>query len=165
MASEWHDDGPRLAIEFAREGDHGELATALCAGADHQTVWWAMLSATDLAQARELLRQREEIDPEHPEWVGDTETDPRGPVCETISAWARAKGLDAVVWTALPPRCDGIDGRMPSEDDAVRYLDALEGEERAHAEQYVRRVPAVIATRNRAAIERALGWTPAPFDS
>ena len=165
VASEWHDYGPRLPIEFAREGDHGELATVLCGGAKEQPAWWVMLSSTDLGQARELLRQREEIDPSHPEWVGDTETDQRGAAVEAIRAWAHGRGIDAVVWTALPPRCDGIDGQMPSEDDAVRYLDALEGKERAHAEQYVRRVPAMIATRNRAAIERALGWTPAPFDS
>ncbi len=165
VASEWYDDGPQLPIEFAREGDNGELATVICHGEAEQTVWWALLSATDLGQARELLRQREEIDADHPEWVGDTETDPRSAIGEKVCAWARAKGLDAVVWTALPPRCNGVDGPVPTEDDAVLYLDALIGEKREHAEQYVRRVPAAIATYNRAAIERALGWTPAPFDS
>ena len=165
VASAWYDDGPRLPIEFAREGDNGELATVICSGKPEQTAWWAMLDVTDLGQARELLRQREEIDPRHPEWVGDTETDSNGAFGATICAWALGKDLDAVVWTALPPRCEGVDGQAPNEVDAVLYLDGLTGEKREHAEQYVRRVPAVIATQHRAAIERALGWTPAPSDS
>ncbi len=165
VASDWCDDGPALPIEFAREGDKGELATVICDGEAEQAVWWAMLSSEGLGQARELLRQREEIDPEHPEWVGDTVSDPHSAIGEKVSAWARSKGLDAVVWTALPPKCEGIDGQAPTEDDVVLYLDALVGEERDHAEQYVRRVPASIATHNCAAIERAFGWTPVPFNS
>jgi len=64
------------------------------------------------------------------------------------------------VWTNLPPKFGGIDGRIPTESEVVAYLQALEGEARAAAEKYVRRAPRQIATAYRRAIERALGWTP-----
>ena len=163
VVGEWHADGPVLPIEFARESDGGELATVICESAAEQTSWWAMLSTGDVGEARELLRQREEVDTHHPDWIGDTESDTAYPHRASILEWAAAKGIDAVVWTALPPRCDGVEGRAPDPQTAASYLGRLTGSEREHAEAYVRRVPAAISTRNRAAIESGLGWTPEPF--
>ena len=164
VVGEWHDDGPRLPIEFARESDGGELATVICEGVEEQTAWWAMLSTRDVGEARELLRQREEVDADHPEWIGDTTAGSAAcPYRAPIVKWAQAKRIDAVVWTALPPKCGGVEGRAPNAQTAVSYLDRLTGGTRDHAEAYVRRVPAAIATRNRALIESCLGWTPKPF--
>ena len=70
LASDWMADGPLLPLEFCRVGDYGELAVALCAGAAPMQSRWAWLDTPDLDSARELLRQREQIDPAHPEWVG-----------------------------------------------------------------------------------------------
>jgi hypothetical protein len=64
------------------------------------------------------------------------------------------------VWTALPPRSNGVEGRMPTADEAVAYLQALEGDVLDHARDYVRRVHRSIATGHRTMIERRLGWTP-----
>ncbi len=164
VVSQWQSDGPRLPIEFAREGDNGELATVICPSASDQTSWWAMLAASDLGRAREFLRQREGIETSKPTWIGDTQTDAGSAIGSKVRAWGASKRLDAVIWTALPPRTNGVDGKAPSASEAVAYLSALSGDERAHAEQYVRRVPASIATANRSAIEAALGWTPAPFE-
>src|ERR1700688_3477161 len=58
------------------------------------------------------------------------------PVAEpdaTISAWAAGKNLEAAVWTNLPPKFDGIDGRVPTENEVVAYLRMLEGKERVAA--------------------------------
>ena len=49
---------------------------------------------------------------------------------------------------------------MPTADEAVVYLQALEGDVLDHARDYVRRVPRSIATGHRTMIERRLGWTP-----
>lgn len=162
LASPWRADGPPLPLEFARVGDHGELAVALCDGAADMPTFHARLDVPDLATARARLREREEIDPKRPQWVGSIRAGeaPHGAWSGRIAAWAAAQGLDAVVWTALPPRYDGEDGRAPNADEAVAYLDGLRGEVRAHAEDYVRRVPDAIRTPHRQAIERRLGWTP-----
>lgn len=160
LASPWNSDGPVLPIEFARVSDGGELSTALCEGARPQTVWWAELTTTGLDEARELLRQREEIDPAHPEWIGSLPGAARGLGAKEIGRWLDTMPLDAVVWTALPPRVDGVEGRCPSAARAVEYLSSLSGETRAHAEDYIRRVPASLDTENRRQITSSLGWFP-----
>jgi hypothetical protein len=68
--------------------------------------------------------------------------------------------LKAAVWTSLPPKFAGIDGRISTEDEVVGYLQALAGEKRTAAEQYVRGAPRQIGTPYRRAIEKSLGWTP-----
>ncbi len=164
LASAWKPGGPMLPLEFARVGDQGELATVLCTGAPVQPTWWALLDLADLAAVREALREREQIDPQRPDGVGSvpaalTSASGAGaPETATIAQWMRGHALDAVVWTALPPRSAGIEGRKPSADEAVAYLDGLRGATRAHAEDYVRRVPADIRTPYRHVIEQRLGW-------
>ncbi len=156
----WRPDGPKLPIEFARVGDKGELATVLCPGAPPSAVRWAKLSTPDLAAARQLLRRREEIPAERVDGVGSVVVgQPPGVLLGSaeILVWATKKvGIDAVIWTSLPPRLSGVEGRAPSPDEAVAYLKRLSGEERRHAEDYVRRVPAEIETPNRAALEAAI---------
>ena len=169
LASGWKDDGPVLPIELARVGDKGELSTVVLEGAAPQKTWWALLQDEDLAVARESLRLREAIDPKHPEWVGSLPAvaDDAHPCASEIARWLeRQPCIDAVVWTALPPRHLDIEGRVPSLDEAIRYLDQLEGETREHAEDYIRQIPPSLATAYRQGIERRLGWTPraAPQD-
>lgn len=160
LASSWKDDGPRLPIEFARVGDKGELSTVVWEGCAPQKTWWALVDTQDLASAREMLRQREEIDADRPEWLGSLPSESTYPCADIIDRWLRDRKLDAVVWTALPARHLGEEGRPPTVDEAVLYLDRLEGEVRTHAENYVRQIPASLATHHRKAIEARLGWTP-----
>ncbi len=165
LASGWQEGGPVLPIEFARVGDDQELARALYDAAPALPVWWARLRDTDLARARESLREREGIPPERPEALGSLVRgdDPAGFGRHggAIERWTDAIGeIDAVIWTALPPRFAGIEGKAPSPAEAVDYLRRLEGQARAHAEDYVRRVPEVFRTPTRHAIEAALGWVP-----
>lgn len=158
--SAWRPDGPRLPVEFARVSDKGELSTALCEGAALQSTWWALLAAESLAEAREQLRQRESVDPRHPEWIGSLPADERqvSPFADPIGSWMRTQVLDAVVWTALPPRIFDQDGRCPTPREAVEYLQGLQGSVRTHAKHYVRQVPASLSSDNRRAIDAALGW-------
>jgi hypothetical protein len=168
LASGWMPDGPPLPLEFARAADGGELAVVVCEpdAVPLQPTWWTRLAGGSLDVARESLREREQVDRSHPEWIGSVEAhvparpSRRYPHDEAIAAWARRQGLDAVVWTALPPRIDGHEGRMPSAQEAVAHLERLTGDERAHARDYIRRVPRSIAPPYRIAIEARLGWLP-----
>ena len=160
LASGWHDDGPLLPIEFGREGDAGELATALCPGRPDVRTLWALLAEPSLANAREQLRLREKIPVDRPEGVGSIVVgEPASGLAARIASWAERHALDAVVWTALPARSANVEGRLPPEDEVIDYLDGLTGVVRAHAEDYVRRTPLAIRTPYRDAIERRLGWT------
>lgn len=159
LASSWSEDGPALPIEFAREGDGGELATALCTGVSDVQCLWALLAEPDLRTACEQLRVREQIPAKRRDGIGCIPTLDASSVYDArIARWAEARDIDGVVWTALPPRSKGVEGRMPTVDEAVTYLQGLQGEVLAHAEDYVRRVPRSIATGYRTVIERRLGW-------
>ena len=74
-----------------------------------------------------------------------------------IGEWASEKGADAVVWTALKPRFNG-EVVTPTCKQIVGCLRSLEGQERARAEEYVRKTPPQIRTAYRKAIELDLGW-------
>lgn len=163
LASGWHPGGPLLPLEFVRNSeDTPELAIALCEGARPCPTYWAYLDAPDLSAARAMLREREKIDPARPDWIG-TVPAPDGAqtaVAERIEAWRRARRIDAVVWTALPARSRGCEGRVPGAQEVLHWLAGLAGDERAAAEHYIRRTPAHIDTRYRRLVEAALGWRP-----
>ena len=161
LASGWHPDGPRLPIEFVRQSDDDpELALALCEGARLTPTYWAWLATRDLATARAMLAQREQIRPGYPECVGSIPPMDGAQADERIAAWMKGKGIDAVVWTALPAKFAGASGRAPTREEAVAWLDSLQGAARAKAEDYVRRTPAHIDTRYRRFFEQRLGWRP-----
>ncbi|KTC41367.1 hypothetical protein AO269_22665 [Pseudomonas putida] len=134
----WHEDGPCFPIELCRVGDGGELATAICLNAPSRPALWALLDSASLEHACEALREREQI--------------------PLIARWAQAKEVDAVIWTALPPRFAGIEARVPSVDNVIGYLTGLTGEVREHAREYIERLPQQIDTPYREAIENSLGW-------
>ncbi|WEF34464.1 hypothetical protein [Pseudoduganella chitinolytica] len=160
LASGWHPGGPLLALEFCRVSeDTPELALALCPGARLCPTYWAWLDTGDLEAARAMLRAREKITPERPEWVGTVPAAHHADAA-TIDAWRRARGIDAAVWTALPPRFRGQDGRVPDAHEVLQWLATRSGDEGAAAQHYIRRTPAHIDTGYRRLIEARLGWRP-----
>jgi hypothetical protein len=85
--------------------------------------------------------------------------DPDPPNIADLGAWATRQGIDDVIWTALGPRFEDEDGRVPTVGQAVAYLRKLSGEGKAAgAKEYVRRAPVDTAYRRR--IVRSLGWAP-----
>jgi hypothetical protein len=156
LASEWFLDGPDLPIEFARVSDGGELATVLCANAPLCKVLWAVLEVESLDQACEALRIREQIPEDRHDGIGIFTTS-RSPV-GVIGEWAIARQLDAVIWTALPPKFEEVEGLIPTVDDAVFYLAALSVGARNYARDYVKQVPPQIDTPYRREIISRLGW-------
>lgn len=156
VSGDWHADGPSLPVEFSRVGDKGELATAICLNAPPVPVFWARLAVDTLEQACEALRQREQIPPERTDGVGVliARSAPVGP----LTAWAQARQIDALIWTALPPRIAHSEGLIPTVDDAIAYLRELKGEKREHARHYLTQVPQQLDTPYRRAIRQQLGW-------
>jgi hypothetical protein len=155
----WQADGPTLPVEYLRQSLKGHLTLVLAkTGAPVSTLWTTMTVA-DLSEGVESLRFREgeKLNEKH---IGRWPCETPYPFAEEISAWALAKELDAVVWTALPPKFRGIDHRAPTAEEALNHLASLSGEAAATAEEYVRRTPLAIRTPFRALFEKELGWTP-----
>lgn len=158
IASTWYEDGPGVQVEFARQS--GGQRLTLVMGASFQAVpsLWAWMDCSKLDDAIEGLRQREgtvarrigfwSVDDDMPKYIVD------------LPSWAAEKRADAVIWTALPPKFQGSDERIPSVDEALEYLRSLDDESRQGAEEYVRKTPTQVRTPYRNEFERQLGWFP-----
>lgn len=156
VCSLWHTDGPALPVELCRVGDGGELATAICMNAPAVASLWALLDTPSLEDACQALREREQIPHSRDDGIGSFICSDRS--TGVLAQWARERELDAVIWTALPPRFAGIEARIPTVDDVIDYLQSLTGEVRVHAREYIEQLPQQIATPYRDVIRRSLGW-------
>lgn len=157
LASGWYPDGPQLGLEFGRQSSDGRITLVLNPSSPPVQVLWARLASASLSQAVADLAAREGTTVRN---IGVWPAKPPGSaMAEQIGLWAKRHGVDAAVWTALPPKFDGVTGRMPSKEEVLHYLNSLTGEKRDRAEQYLRRAPAQIRTGYRSAIEQRLGWT------
>lgn len=158
LAGRWRPDGPSLPVEFARESGDGRVTLVAVPGVPGSRTLWAPLDVDDPGQARRALRRRERSSPGTiGGWPADGTSDPVG--SDAVAGWATDEGIDAVVWTALPPRFGREHGRVPGLQDVLHHLSGLRGARRTRAERYVRRAPRQIRTPYRRAIERKLGWT------
>jgi hypothetical protein len=76
---------------------------------------------------------------------------------DLIMPWLQKSGFQAVVWTALPPKykekrvCDF------SVDDAINYLDTLQGKSRENAFEYICKAPPEVETPVRKLFNDRLG--------
>jgi hypothetical protein len=123
--------------------------------------FWSLLALETLEQAVSSLQEREGIPDKNKDRHIGKWTPGLDGVDEDLAKWAANSCLDAIVWTALPPKFNDKEGLCPSEDQVVTYLRDLQHNRRKHAESYIRRTPRQIDTRYRRRIEKELGWTPA----
>lgn len=158
----WRNDGPRLPVEFARQSSDGRMTLVLVPGAELVSCLWALLDVHNLDEAREALRRREGIPAGNAERDIAHWTDGVGERNENVARigeWAREHNVTCVVWTNLAPKFRG-EGKVPTVEEVVTYLQSLSGKERQDAERYIRMSPRQVTTRYRRVIEERLGWTP-----
>lgn len=155
-ASEWRSDGPDLPIEFARQSQDGRLTLVVAEGARMCTTLWCELAVTDLKEAIQVLQHREKTPKESSIGRWPNATAGKWPYSAHVAAWAEARGLAGVVWTALLPGWIGSRGVVPSMEEAVAYLRGLDPAMSALAGSYIRYTPAQIATAFRPALEAEL---------
>ncbi len=148
IEGDWQQGGPLIPLEYARHSDGEIVSLVVVDGVPHQPTSWATVALDSLDAAREALRAREDVRANVTEWIGSI---PRPahvdyPQAHAFTAWLEHNGADAVVWTALPAKSRDCNGRVPSEDEAIAYLQSLVGDERTRAEAYVRQTPVAIRT-------------------
>jgi len=162
----WFEDGPFMPVEFTRQSRDGRVTLVIEPKASTVRVLWAVMLSTELQPAMEALRDREGITADN--WmsrIGSWERghgDPQS--IPGLQDWARARRIDAVIWTDLPPKFNDKE-TTPSENEVIKYLRSLRGTVRDNAEHYVRRAPRQIDTDYRRRIEAELGWSYHECDS
>ena len=159
----WFDDGPLIPLEFARQSKDDRITLVISPDARPVRSLWTLMDSDCLEVAKEQLQQREGAEnPDHiGNWSKGKESPPEIPL---LSKWARARNIDSVIWTALPPGLKGDEKGQPDVEDVLRHLRALSGTARDNAEQYIRRAPRQIDTAYRRRIEAELHWLPEAAD-
>jgi hypothetical protein len=167
ISGDFEPNGPRLPIEFCRVSGRDNAPRRLTLVID-QTLGCPCLSHSalsrfnDLGDARENLREREGM--AHVNGVGfvdcvaTTESlralERHPAAVETIRAWARANGYDAVIWTALASNFhEPAKANEPfSVEAAIRYLSTRDRTALEAALKYIRCAPPEVQTPVRAAV-------------
>jgi hypothetical protein len=161
---QWFEDGPMVRVEFLRKSNDGRITLVLDVDSPPVRSLWAIMDATEIDAAVEDLREREGVPKSGANNVGRWQSGiPSPPSLPGLSEWATPRGIDAVVWTALPKKFHEGDKRASAEEVAA-YLGALTGRAREDAERYVRQAPPQIDTPYRRVVEARLGWTPKGSD-
>lgn len=156
----WKRDGPSLPLEFARQSRNGRLTLVLLDEGERVPVLHGILRVPDPDVAILALSIREDCAKRRIGYWSASGAPGLFHHAETIASWAQNNKLDAVIWTALPPKFAGVDGRIPIAEEAISYLTALEGDGRLVAEEYIRKAPAQVRTPHRQLFEQRLGWHP-----
>ncbi|MDX1217395.1 hypothetical protein GOL99_17845 [Sinorhizobium medicae] len=157
VSGTWQADGPDLPLEFVRESRDRRITLVICEGAPTVTTLWARLDVSSVDAAKQALIAREGPQPKGIGWWSPDGASKHYGV-EVIGEWAKARGIDGVVWTALKPKI-GDEYRTPAQGEVIAHLSGLQGLEREAAEEYVRLAPRQIVTPYRSEIEASLGWT------
>ena len=155
----WQTDGPALPVEFSRQANDGRITLAITPGAKPIPVLWAELEVDRIDAAVYELGRREGIpsdDTEAHVGLWHPKGTPRHYQADVIGTWGKAKGFEAVVWTALPTGFKHARGTIPTIEEVLAYLCDLTGETRTRAQEYIRRAPEQTRTAYREVIEREL---------
>lgn len=168
---QWHDDwrydGPSLRLEFSRVSSSRLGALTLVIDPRHgatTTVAWCLSKRKDPDDAVADLRCREgcsvrciarlnlpAADNELAQREGTTE----------IAAWAQARKLNVIVWTALPSNFE-VEVKKPfTVPEAIAYLQRLPAQAKVKAAEYIWRAPEFVRTPLRMAVQRE-PWFPQP---
>lgn len=157
--TDWEYDGPILKIEFSRLSKRRLRALTLVIDDEHgapTTVAWCLSKRARFEDAVCDLRSREDTTTDQ---IGSVMIPPKGTPSKNasaqrpIEAWARAKKLDAVIWTALGSNFKEKTKNAFSVATAIEHLQSLSPEAKVKAAEYIWRAPDFVRTPLRAAIQ------------
>ena len=170
----WLLDGPHLPVEFARHSNGGRMTLVLLPDRRLVPVLWSEMLVTDLDAAKRSLAMREcrrrdrqpvaedriqrFVDESCGCWTRND--DFRSQCADVVRQWAAHRDVEAVIWTDLPARFNGINGQVPTSEQVIEFLRHREGQERQNAMEYIRKAPKQISTEYRSQIEEQLQWMP-----
>lgn len=157
---DWQTDGPHLPLEFGRTSRDGRLTLVLTPGAVPVPTLWCKLDYNTGEAAQAALAGREGASLHAIGlWPGAPPHFATG--AADIAVWCKERDFDAVVWTALRPKFDGVDGLGPNDAEAAAaYLGGLDDGTLARAREFVRRAPEQVRTAFRPTLESAVGLAP-----
>ena len=91
----------------AADMKNGRLTLVLSPSAEPVRSLWATMAGVDLTAAREALRLREGISANNAtRYIASWTRGQQNPQCVLeLRPWAESRGIESVVWTALPPSC------------------------------------------------------------
>jgi len=167
----WNRDGPKLPIEFARTSGLNArqknppppyLSLVVYPNAEKIVTYWTLSLLTDLASARENLKETEGCPlakiaflPSNQAWSRVAGVD------DTIRDWLAGKSneVGAVLWTNLEWKLE--DRTQFTSQDAISWIDTeLRKKGRDwRAEEYVRKAPSQTDTPVRRMLRTQFGWT------
>lgn len=167
---EWHDnwrpDGPSLKLEFSRVSSTRLGALTLVVDPEHGAptgVAWCLSKRRDPDDAVADLRCREGCPIRYIARMNMVASAPDQSLAHEganeIATWAHGRGLDVVVWTALPSNFTTEMKKPFSVREAIDYLRELEAPAKVKAAEYIWQAPEFVRTPLREAIERE-PWFP-----
>jgi hypothetical protein len=161
---EWHPDGPRLPIEFARFADPPRILPVLVEGASPQPTFWTLSHKRSMLAAAADLAVREGVgNQEIGQWSREESMRKPLGVEAVVAAWVEGKGLDGAVWRAIQPNLPDRSPGFPSEEVRLSFLRDLLATGRAQdAKDYFDRMPAQIRTPFQERVWREFGWGRPP---
>lgn len=154
ISGTWNEDGPNLPVEFVRESSGKRITLVIDKQAKPQKTLWALMPTSEISQAIQSLKERENSQKIEFVEATDNTTDE---IKSIIRDWLRVKNIDVAVWTGLEAKFNGSSVR-PTLDQVISHLTGLSGDEKVNAEEYIRRAPAQIDTEYRREIIKKLGW-------
>lgn len=160
IVNDWTDGGVILPIEFARISGDGRLTLVITEeyGTDIET-YWAISKYSKLEEAIENLRLREGTNKKGIGFVDSNSNESQSKFSQSlidkISAWAKEKSIDAVIWTDLKSNFSEKQNKEFSYENAEKYLMTLSGETKKKADKYIKKAPELTMTKLRERINEA----------
>lgn len=154
---DWANDGPSLPVEYMRQSNDGRLTLVLHSRGTWCTSYWVKMKSDSLDDAALNLQKRERTTENNiGKWeVGDCVPEE----IPSMAEWASRIGANGTVWTSLPPKFDGVDGKVPTATEALEYLRNIDKARYERAREYVTKTPEKIQTEFRAVFEKELDWS------